>query len=234
MKNLTTLCYLGIISIFLSCGGGGKDTPDPVIVNPPTAATLTFPLNNEECNTGESINSTQSKVNFEWNVSTNTTSYTLVIRNLLTNTNFNTNTTSNFSTVTLNKNTPYKWWVVSKNSETTDTAKSSEWKFYNSGDAIKSYAPFPAEVVNPSLGSSISVENVTLEWNGSDVDGDIKEYDVYFGTVNPPTELLSTTSTQKIESVVVNQGNTYYWNVITKDNSNNSSTSEIFQFKIID
>jgi hypothetical protein len=234
MKKLNILSSLVIAVSFISCGGGGggTDTPDPIVVTPPSAATLSFPANNEECNTGVSLNSTQSRVDFEWNASNNTTSYTLVVQNLLTNAIGNTNATTNFASVTLNKNTPYKWWVISKNTSTSETATSSEWKFYNAGDAVKSYAPFPAELVSPALGSSTTNTSVSLEWTGSDVDGDISSYDIYFGTVNPPVDLLNTTTAQKLENITVSAVNTYYWKVVTKDEENNTSTSEIFQFKV--
>ncbi|MBL4939285.1 MAG: hypothetical protein JKY16_03250, partial [Lutibacter sp.] len=113
------------------------------------------------------------------------------------------------------------------------TAKSAEWKFYNSGDAVITYAPFPAELIGPVMGSSTSESTVTLEWSGSDVDNDIKEYEVYFGLSNPPITNLDTTTNQKIENVAVS-ANTYYWKVVTRDDEGNTSTSEVFQFKVVD
>ncbi|PHS54130.1 MAG: hypothetical protein COB01_02515 [Lutibacter sp.] len=218
----------------LSCGGGGDDPePDPVPISPPSSATLVFPSNNEECNTGDSLNATQSKVNFQWNSSANTNLYTVIVKNLLTGTEFSTNATSNQMDIIISKSTPYKWWVISKSNETTKTAKSAEWKFYNSGDGVKTYAPFPAELIAPVMGISTSDGTVTIEWIGSDVDNDIKEYDVYFGIAMLPTTILETTTNQKIENVAVS-ANTYYWKVVTRDDEGNTSTSEVFQFKVVD
>jgi hypothetical protein len=234
MKKLKYILSIGFIITLLSCGGGGDDPePDPIPVLPPSSATLVFPANNEECNTGESMNTTQSKVNFNWNASANTNSYTVVLKNLLTSNEFSTNSTSNQVNIIISKSTPYKWWVISKSTETTKTAKSAEWKFYNSGDAVQTYAPFPAELVAPIMGSSTSDSTVTLEWSGSDVDNDVKEYEVYFGTVTPPTNKLDTTTSQNLENVAVS-ANTYYWSVLTRDNEGNTSTSEVFQFKVVD
>ena len=66
---------------------------------------------------------------------------------LLTNVETQSSTTLNQVEVTIDKNTTYKWWVLSKSTETIETAKSDEWKFYNSGDTVKTHAPFPAELV---------------------------------------------------------------------------------------
>ncbi len=233
MKILKYVLSIGIIVGLISCGGGGDDPePDPVPVLPPSSATLVFPVNNEECNTGGSLNSTQSRINFQWNTSSNTNSYTLVVKNLLNNTEHSTNSTSNQVDIIISKGTPYKWWVISKSTVTIETAKSAEWKFYNSGDAIITYAPFPAELIGPVMGSLTSKSTVTLEWSGSDVDNDIKEYDVYFGISNPPITNFETTTNQKIENVAVS-ANTYYWNVVTNDEEGNTSTSEVFQFRVV-
>jgi len=224
---------VAFISVFLqSCGGGG-DGPDPVVVTPPSAASLVFPANNEECNTGTSVSISQSVVNFEWTVGANASSSEIVVKNLLTNAVSKTTSTSNQKEITILKNTPYKWWVISKSTESTETAKSAEWKFYNSGDAVITYAPFPAELVGPTNGSTVTTATTTLEWEGSDVDGDITSYDVYFGTVNPPNTLLENVvaPTKKIENVEVSS-NIYYWKVITKDGEGNSSTSQVFEFKV--
>lgn len=230
----THYIIIAFMTVFLqSCGGGG-DGPDPIVeVTAPSAASLVFPVNNEECNTGASVSTSQSTVNFQWNIGDNATSSELVVKNLLTNVEATTTSTSNQKEITINKNTPYKWWVISRATGSTETAKSTEWKFYNSGDAITTYAPFPAELVGPTNGSTITTTTVTLEWSGSDVDDDITAYDVYLGTVNPPTTLQETTTNlvKKIENVAVST-NVYYWKVITKDEEGNSSTSQIFEFKV--
>ena len=229
----TPYIIIAIFSVILqSCGGGGDD-PAPVVITAPSAASLSFPVNNEECNTGASVSTTLSKVDFQWTVGANATSSEVVLINLLTNDESKTTSSSNHIEITILKNTPYKWWVISKATGTSETAKSPEWKFYNSGDAITTYAPFPAELVTPINGTTLTTATTTLEWTGSDVDNDIASYDVYFGTVNPPSTLLENVidPIKKIENVAVS-ANTYYWKVITKDDEGNSSTSQVFEFKV--
>jgi len=225
-----------LVTLLISCGGDEGNDPEPPTPEPPTIknpekAVLVFPVNNEECNTGTSVNETISRVEFKWSKSNNTTQYELHYLNLNTNSERYASTTATELKIEIDKNSPYKWWVVSKSNSTSEVAKSDEWKFYNSGDAAKSYAPFPAEVVAPSMGVSINSNKITLEWIGADVDNDIKEYEVFFGTTNPPTEKIETTTTEKLEDVSVSPNN-YYWRVLTRDGLGNTSTSEVFQFKI--
>ncbi|NMH86788.1 hypothetical protein [Flavivirga algicola] len=225
-----------ILCVFsLNCSSGDDPTEPnsgPGQVDPPSASTLVYPEQNSECTTGSNLTSTESTIIFNWNDANNADSYQLFVKNLGTqNTQ---NFTSNISekSVTILRGTPYSWYVVSKNSGA-QTAQSNTWKFYNAGEAVSSYAPFPAELVAPILSETLnaSTTNVTLEWKGEDVDNDIKEYDVFFGTINPPTNKERTTSSIST-SVNVTSGNTYYWRVVTHDDANNNSESQIFQFSV--
>jgi hypothetical protein len=216
----------------VSCGKDGDD-PDPIAtVFPPSASVLIFPNNNEECNTGESIDVDQSKVKFRWNAAANTTEYTIFLKNLLINEEKNFSTTNEEIELNILKNTPYQWWVISKSDTSPETAKSSEWKFYNSGDATITYAPFPAELVAPLMNAEIDAITVTLEWKGADVDSDLESFDVYFGTEQDPAEKLTTQSTEKIENVDVLATTTYFWFVVSVDSKGNTSTSQEFRFKV--
>jgi hypothetical protein len=104
--------------------------------------------------------------------------------------------------------------------------------FYNEGPGIENYAPFPADVVAPKRGAQVeNTGTVSLEWTGSDVDNDIDEYEVFFGTVNPPTNSLVTT-TSTTTNTSVNANTVYYWYVVTTDVAGNTSTSETFEFKV--
>jgi hypothetical protein len=70
-----------------------------------------------------------------------------------------------------------------------------------------------------------------LQWNGSDVDDDLVEFDILFGTGNEPTELLATTTQSSLETDITS-GQVYYWRVVSRDEKNNSSQSEIFEFSV--
>ena len=232
------LKYLSILVLgfaIMSCGGGdsGNDPdPQPDPVPDPVAATLVFPANNTECNEGDIVSDTQSRVTFQWNAAQNTDSYEVNIRNLNTNNTSKSNSSTNSADITIERGVPYEWFVVSKANGTTVTANSDTWKFYNQGPGIENYAPFPAEAVSPGRGASISANGpLTLEWSGSDVDNDLVEFDVYFGTDSDPSNLFETTS-ESTSEVTVTSGETYYWRIISRDSQNNTSQSEIFEFLV--
>lgn len=224
------------VFLFAACGGSDSDNPDanpdPDPVPTPLAATLVFPDNNTECNEGVIVNETESTVTFDWNASQNTDSYEVNLRNLNTNTSFTANSNTNSADITLQRGVPYEWFVVSKANGTNETASSSIWKFYNQGPGVENYAPFPAEAINPGRGETIDNSGtIQLEWSGSDVDNDITEYEVFFGTDSDPSVLLGTTSDTFIDATIAT--GVYYWRVISKDSQGNSSESEIFEFNVL-
>ncbi len=230
MKN--TLLIFIVLLILLGCQ---KDDPDPVlIIKNPTKALLVFPYENSECNEGTNITATHSTVLFEWRTAENTDEYELVLSNLSTTEQALYMVSENKIPIVLQRGTPYAWYVISRSGKSDSTATSNIWKFYNAGEGIESYAPFPAEIITPSMAETItsSPSKITLDWNGSDVDNDIIGYDLYFGTTNPPDLFESNLQESVQTDVQVESDSIYYWSVTTKDAHGNSSDSGIFQFKI--
>lgn len=101
------------------------------------------------------------------------------------------------------------------------------WSFYNEGVGIQNYAPFPAEVITPILGSIIFGTRTNLSWRGSD----IAFYDIYLGALNPSRQLKQNTTNTNIDSGTLLADTVYYWKVVTKDNNGGNSISPIFEFK---
>lgn len=229
--NFRIIYSVAFVSLLLISCGGGSGSED-VAPTPPAKASLIFPEENSECNEGTKISDTQSSVNFDWSDAQNATSYEITIKNLTTG--ISSKHTSNTSTkaITINRATPYSWYVVSKN-DAGETATSSTWKFYNAGDAESSHAPFPADLVKPTMGTSFdnTISSVTLEWLGSDIDNDIKQYTILMDSTTPPTNTISTITSTTL-NVNVSSNTIYYWRVITEDNKGNSSSSQIFEFRI--
>lgn len=226
------LAYI-LFSTFMvtSCGGGGEDiTPAPE-VTPPSASVLIFPEDNTECNEGTVISDTQSTVTFRWNVALDTDSYTVNVKNLNTNSITSQNTTNNQADITILRGVPYSWSVVSRANGTSRTATSQTWKFYNAGLPVESYIPFPAEVIRPQPGADVDASSgtVTLVWVGADIDNDIQNYTIFFGTENPPTQ-INTVANTSLE-VNVTAGTVYYWSILTRDSEGNTSNSEVWQFR---
>ena len=234
--TLNTWSLFLVLALASSCGGGGDGggdpDPQPTPVPAPSAATLVFPADNTECNEGEILSDTQSRVLFQWNASPNTDSYQVNLTNLNTNSTALTNSTANEAEITLLRGVPYEWFVVSRANGTSETASSAVWRFYNAGPGITNYAPFPAEAVSPGRGATISTTTlVTLEWNGNDIDNDIDSYNLYFGSDNPPA-LLESGITDTSFEVSVTSGQTYYWQVETVDSAGNQTLSELFNFRV--
>ena len=229
MRIILKIIAIAALTLIIGCGSsednGGSAGGDP------NAAVLLFPLNNSECTTGTEVSATQSKVTFEWNASSNADLYYVYVKNLNTQTQLQFNAQNNTSMdINLLKGTPFSWYVVAKSANGT-LAESEKWKFYNAGDAIENYIPFPAELVSPVMSSTIQGPAVDLEWSGNDVDDDILNYKIYFGTNANPTTLIDTVTEERLNQVNTASNTTYYWKVVTTDEAGNSSTSTIFQFK---
>lgn len=201
-------------------------------VLPPGKAMLISPLNNEACTTGKAISETESVLLFEWKPPSNTESYNLTLKNLKTGEVIVKESKVTNLELRILKNTPYSWFVSSRSSQTVDIAQSDTWKFYNSGPGETSNAPFPAEATKPSMGQTATAINgkITLDWEGTDVDDDISNYEVYIGLNNLPMLLKSDVSESILNDVAVESGKTYFWKIVSRDSKGNTSGSAVFQF----
>lgn len=235
--HITRSLALAALALSTACGGGdsgGNPEPDPQPQPEPRpiAATLVFPENDSECTEGVIVNDNQSRVTFQWNASQNTDSYQVNLRNLNTGSTALATSNTNAVDITLLRGVPYEWFVVSRANGTTETASSAVWQFYNAGPGITNYAPFPAQAIAPTRGSTVSASpTIGLEWSGSDVDGDIASYTVYFGTQDPPPSLAEGLTTTTFETALAGAG-TYFWQVETLDEGGNRTLSEVFVFRV--
>ena len=219
--------------IISACGGGDNPVEIPERINDPVAALLVFPEENTECNEGEILSDSQSKVTFSWNVTEYTDSYEVNLQNLDTQTSSKIESNTNSVDIILDRGSAYKWYVVSKSDKSTETAQSERWQFYNAAPGVDNYAPFPADATNPVNGSSIpsSSNKITLTWVAIDLDDDIVDYEVFYGTVNPPTSSSGVLTDTTFE-LDITTSTSFYWQVKIRDEANNISESEIFNFTV--
>lgn len=217
---------LGII-ILLGCK---KDLPDP-----PGKTTLVEPAKNEECSPVASSSGTENRIRFNWQSGGHTDSYELHITNLITGVSAQRNSNGTTETVPLEKGTPFSWFVISKNAQTTDRVLSETWAFYSPG-AQTDHVPFPAEIISPEPGATVFKDlnnEIELKWSGTDIDGDIASYEIYFSDQTPPNVLVAnpdaTAMSLKVTAV---SGTVYYWKVITEDTAGNLSHTGILDFKV--
>ena len=243
MNNiLKYFSFLFTLTLIMSCGGGGGEDGGgdtgggDVTVNPPAKSTLSAPANSKTCETGTSVSSTQSDVDFTWGVSADTDSYDLKITDLNSNVATNkTGLTTTSTKVTLDKGVPYSWFVTSKSTKSSVTTPSDTWKFYLAGTGVANYAPFPADLKAPSSGSTVKRTDgkVTFTWEGSDPDsGDTLTYTLYVDTTDgkqTPASAQTDLSVLTLD-VALDAATTYYWRVKSSDGTN-SSYSTVYTFK---
>ena len=233
MKNIVYI--LVIICLLVSCGKSSN--PEEELPVNPTAPTLIYPNNNEPCLDAVSLNDSQSQIAFNWNQGQNTYNYTLVITNLSTNDTQEIPVSFPPYTATLIKAEPFAWKVVANGAIGTTPAESDRWKFYLSGDAQTSYAPFPAELLSPQASSTVSANNdgeITLSWIATDVDSDIATYTLFMDTNDASTEVtqLSYQSGNMQYNIEVESNQTYLWRVVTLDQTGNTSDSGTYGFRV--
>lgn len=91
----------------------------------------------------------------------------------------------------------------------------------------------PYEPTNPypgDGGTDISI-NADLSWTGGDPDpGDTVTYDVYFGTTNPPPQVVWGQSSTSYEPDTMSYYTHYYWKIIATDNHGASTESNLWDF----
>jgi hypothetical protein len=221
--------FLLPLAVFVISCSESDDNPVP----PPEAVNLIFPLQDSECSEGIIINDQKSQLTFKWNESENSDSYELHVERLNSTKVFQEETNGTEMDVQLDRGTAYKWCVISRSNRTEKTAISNVRSFYNAGAGNISHVPFPAELLNPRNGESFTAATATIElgWNGSDLDNDIVNYEVFMDTANPPSTLIQTLNNKHLQ-VDVAAGNTYYWFVNSIDQTGNVSNSEVFHFSI--
>ncbi|MHB1196920.1 MAG: hypothetical protein ACYC0A_08785 [Lutibacter sp.] len=225
------LLYIVLLSASLgSCGGGGGDTPTPTPVNTtPTVPTLASPVNNSLC--------IDNVVNFQWNASTDaeggviTYEIQVAKNNLFTPiAHTQTSTTTNKS-ITLEKGVAYYWRVKATDNKSAASNYSATFSLYTEGVGITNHLPFSPVLVSPALNSVQTTATVNLQWTASDVDtSDTLTYDVYFGTVNPPTVVTSANQSASTLTKTVAASTTYYWKVTVKDGKGGQTIGQVWSF----
>ncbi len=226
--------YTAVISIALgSCGGGGDD-PKPVPPTPenkvPTAPTLVAPTNNKLC--------IDNAVSFQWNASTDPDGDAITYQIQVAKDNqfgqiahsLSGSATNQY--ISLEKGVAYYWRVKAIDSKNLASNYSSTFQCYTEGIGETNHLPFTPELVKPDLNSLVQTATATLEWNASDVDtNDALTFDVFFGTVNPPTTKIGDNQTAKTLDVNLEASKSYYWKVVVKDNNGGETIGQIWNFK---
>ena len=244
MKTATThlIVLLLISGLFIQCskddGGATPSTPEPtpVVILQPSAATLSFPVNDEPCLESTAVNDNQSSITFRWNGGDNVSSYELTLTNLALNSEERYTSSGTELIVTLTHSEPYSWKITSIGESGSTPAESATWRFYLAGPAEENYAPFPAELLSPVSGSTVTPIDgvIDLQWICTDVDTDLVSYQLYLDKEDATT-LVQTydhgdSSGSSVE-VAVDNNAIYYWKIIAVDAQGNESDSGKYSFR---
>jgi hypothetical protein len=107
---------------------------------------------------------------------------------------------------------------------------------YYVDDAAAAWINVPPDVPNDSLPQdSARAVSPYLDLRWTCIDSNYLDqvvYDVYFGTVNPPPFVVSKTSAV-YDPGTMPFGTTYYWRIVAKDNSGDSTVSPLWTFTTI-
>lgn len=225
--------FIYILSLLVwSCSGGSGDddvTSPPIETNvAPTIPTLVYPTNNLLC-----INNI---LDFEWNASTDSNNdnitYTIQVSkdNQFNQIDFTANSPSTIHTFTLEKGIAYYWRVKATDSNNASSNYSSTFNLYTEGEGVSNHLPFSPELVNPILNAIEQSGSINLEWVGSDTDNDPLTFDVYFGTENPPTTLVSENQNESTLNANTISATNYYWKIVVKDDNGGNTIGQIWNF----
>ncbi|MEO1486691.1 MAG: hypothetical protein AAFU57_13145 [Bacteroidota bacterium] len=222
------------LSIFLCLVACQADTDLPSLVLNPTEVTLVFPENNSICTEGTVLSDTESEVTFEWSEAVTGDSYLVRLTDLNTGTTENIQSDAIQMPIVLKRGNPYTWRVVTLMNASGNSAESETGSFYNAGPGVDHYVPFPATILSPEMAETFpsNTTTVDLSWSGADLDNDIVNYDVYFGTVSPPELFLENLVENRLNNITVQSGNTYYWRILTRDAQGNASKTVIYTFEV--
>ena len=217
---------LFMILIVLGC------SPDPI--PDPESVFLVAPDNLESCTTASRVNDLERQVRFQWTASLHTDQYELIIENVLTNQQFRSSTFLLNASVILPAGSPYRWFVRSKSSLTSVTSDSQTWNFYLEDYPLESHFPFPAKLVLPENNSTISLTisgEVLFSWQAKDLDEDIESYELYLGSTQDQLLLKRGEILQNQTSEVLENNTVYYWQIVTIDENQNQSKSQVYSFQ---
>ena len=232
MKKYLTIFVFGLL--IWSCGSDDGGDPPPTPENrPPTTPNLISPTNNQLC-----IDPT---VEFEWTASSDPDGDAIKYQLVVATDNGFTQTAHSIDnivgtsyTISLEKGVAYYWKVRAKDSKNAYSEFSTVFQFYTEAEGAVNHLPFSPQLISPNLSEVVQETSTTLSWDASDVDTeDNLTFDVYFGTVNPPTssELVSENQSEKTFDVNLESSTNYYWKIVVKDNNGGQTFGQVWGFK---
>ena len=133
---------------------------------------------------------------------------------------------TSYDTGTMNYGTTYYWKIVSWDNHGA-SAVGPLWHFTTHNDP-----PNVPSSPNPANGATGISINADLSWTGGDPNpSDTVTYDVYFGTITPPTTKVSANQSDvSYDPGTMNYNMHYYWKIVGWDNHGASASGLIWDF----
>lgn len=215
-----------LITLFLFCACSGDDSKSISNTAPITPELIT-PQNNLLC--------IDNQLQFEWNTSEDldgdAISYFIEIAkdNEFSQIVKSGTVTQTNKTYELEKGTAYYWRVTAMDSEGNKSSNSTIWNFYTEGISKTNHAPFLPALVQPNMNATMNTAEVTLQWEGSDVDKDNLTYDVFLGETTNMPKIQSNSSDNNL-TVAINSNTTYYWRIDTIDSEGAKTFGKTWEF----
>lgn len=126
----------------------------------------------------------------------------------------------------LSYDTTYYWRVVAWDEQHQSTI-GPIWKFTVSDTNMGPYVPSNPE---PSDGTTDTDLNITLQWQGGDKDSDTIFYDLFFGTMDPPSIKQQNLTQASFQMNNLSYDTTYYWKIVSTDNDDAVENGSIWSF----
>ena len=221
-----------IIPVVLWQHGCQENNILPDVDNPPPPHKLLSPPNAQTprlLNPPDSTKNVKDTLTVSWTLCRDVSSYSLQVSK---NKNFHPTflykegiKQTSYGITGLKGNTTYYWRVRATNSK-----GSSAWSEARSFTTIN-HPPNIPKYWSPLDGTKDQPRTIGLYWSCDDIDGDLLNYDVYFGTDNPPLSKVSSFQV-RLSYEIYNLGEnvTYYWRIIAKDSYGDSSVGPVWKF----
>jgi uncharacterized protein (TIGR02145 family) len=129
---------------------------------------------------------------------------------------------------TLNYGTTYFWKVVAHDDHG-NTTEGQVWSFTTATNQPPAQPSNP----NPPNNSTNQPLNTQLSWTCTDPENDPLTYDVYFGTVNPPSQVSGGQTATTYNPGTLNISTTYFWKIVAHDDHGNTTEGPVWSFMTV-
>ncbi len=130
-----------------------------------------------------------------------------------------------FNPGTIAYNISYYWKIVAHDDHSNFT-EGTIWNF----STIANQPPSAPSNPMPIDGALYQPINTTLSWVCTDPENDPMTYDVYFGSINPPSLLVTGQTESAFNPGAMAYNTSYYWKIVAHDFYDNSTEGPVFTF----